>query len=187
LNDSASIVSIANSTVVDLSSGKRVQITSMSAFIAQSLIAGSQKSLDSGDSKAIQRRMNASQNRVAGISGASLVVVTRDIAVYTSNLRVASINGAVGEVVTIGGSEGNRVASSGSIAEILCASVIVVAGLSGVDTFSSGSITRVSGASVSIITVNVSLFTGSEVVIAFVNLAVDGSASDVEALVARND
>jgi len=186
LNNSASVISVANSAVINYSSGKRFQIASVSGFVAKSLIASSNQSSDSGNRETVQRRELASKNGVTSISSASQSINASDVFVNTTNLRVARIFGAVAVVVTITGIKSRIVAPSLDVAEIKCAKVAIVASLSSVDAHSSGSIAGIGSASVSIVTVLGSCNAGSLSVIALVFHAIDGRASDVETSVASN-
>jgi len=187
LDNSAGIVSVANTTVVNLGIGEWVQIASTSGLIAQSLVAGSQQSLDSGNRETIHRRISASKNGIANISSASLSIEASNVCVNASKLGIATVVGTGVEVITVRRDvEWNVVASSLNVTEVLGASVSVVADLSGVDTFSSSKIAGIISASISIVTVKVGGLASSIVVVALVDLAVDSRASDVGTSIAGN-
>jgi len=187
LHNSASIISIANSALVNHSSRKGVQIASSSAVIAESLIAGSNQSLDSWNCQAIQGREEAASNRLAEILSAIVSIEASDVGVNTSNLWVASINGAISEVVA----EASDVnigmhASSPWNAGVDLAFVASVAVVLGVCAVSAGGAAGIICANISIITVDGSGSAKSGIRVADIVVAEDGGASDVDAHVARS-
>jgi hypothetical protein len=186
LNDSASIVSVANTAVINLGIREWVQIASTSGLIAQSLVAGSQQSLDSGNRETVHGRISASENGIANISSASQSIEASNVCTNTSNLGIASIVGTSIVIIAVSGVEWNVVASSLGITEVLGASILVIANSSGVHAFSGSNIAGINSARVSIIAVKVGGLTSSKVVVALVDLAVNWWASDVEASIAGN-
>jgi len=103
----------------------------MSLLRTQSLVAGTQQSLDSWNGEAVEGREQASLNGIAGIGSASLVVEASNILVYAANRGNTSVSGASALVVTIDCLiEGNKDASCRRIASVLCAEVAIVADLS---------------------------------------------------------
>jgi len=160
----------------------------MSAFIAQGLIASTNESFDSGNGKAIQRWELASENRIASIGRAIEVISASDVCVNASGLRIASVDGTSVEILAIGADIERNVAASGhNVAKIFGAGVVVVASLASVDTFSRGNVTRIICARIGIVTINGGLIAFPIHVIAFVYLAIDWSAGNIETFVARNE
>jgi len=187
LDDSALVVSVADTTLINDSSWEWVQKATVSLFSAKGLVASSKKSLDSGDAETIHWWILASKNRVTSILSAGFVVKASDVLVNTSSGWDARVNGASASIITVSGIERNKVASSHRVAHVLGALVSIVADLSDSGTVSSDQIARINGASVSVIANNWGSNAFSVIVVALVSLAFDGSTGDVEALIARND
>jgi len=188
LHNSASVISVANSALVNHGSREWLQIASSSGVVAESLVAGSNQSLNSGNCEAIQRREGTSSNRHAEILSAVVIVETSDVGVNTSGLWVASISSAISVIVAEAGSINIGVDAHGGsgIASVDLAHVSSVAIVLGVLAHSSGGIARVISAEVSIVTVDWSGNTETGVRIADVVLARNRGASDVDAHVARS-
>jgi len=180
------VVSVANTALVNDGSREWVQVASTSCIRAKSLIAGSNQVFDSGNSKAVDRRELASENGVAGILCASVVVKASDVGVNTSSCWNTGVDSANTVIITVSGVEGNVVTSSGGAAIVVSAGISVIAVNSGVSAETSVNVTSVKGASVATCTIERSWVTMSIGVVAGIDLAVDGGTGNVEASVARN-
>jgi len=128
----------------------------------------------------------ASENGVAGILCASVVVKASDVGVNTSSCWNATIGSANTVIVAVSSVEGNVVTSSGGAAIVVSAGISVIAINSGVSAETSVNVTSVKGASVATCTIERSWVTMSIGVVAGIDLAVDGGTGNVEASVARN-
>jgi len=138
------------------------------------LVAVSNKSGNSGNGEAIERKDIASSLRIAKSLQASIVVVgASNIGVNTSNSRVAAISGANIEIVTIGRGKWSVNTSSVDITGLVGAKVVVVASNSSVSAHSSGGIASISGTSIVIIAIN-----GSSIASSISHVTLDVETSD---------
>jgi hypothetical protein len=186
LNDSASVISIANTTLINDGSRKGLQEASISSLLAKSLVASSNETLDSWDCKTIHWRVIATTNRLAEILSACVVVEACNICVNTTNGVNTSIDGAIAKVIAVSSDirDGSILASNSGIASDVLALVSSKAILCGILACSGSSITRRNEAHVAIVAILGGRHTLSRIEIAFVVHTLDGWASNSHAAVA---
>jgi len=188
LDNSASVVSIANTTRVDGGVRERIQIASVSILRAESFIASSKESRYSRNREAVHWGIVTSLDRIAQVGSAILSIGAGDVGVYTTSghLGVASVDSAIAVVVTISKSEGSVLASLNNIASVVSATVSVITNNSDVSARAGDRVTAISSASISVITIVGSSNTLSIVVVADVVLAENWWANYIQASVAHN-
>jgi len=154
LHHSAFVVSVANSTLVNYSTRKGLQVASISSSSTEGLVAISngQEFGNSGDGKAVSWWEETSSFRITSVLSACVVIKACDIFVDTTNSRIARVNGTVSVIVT----DSSHVdigleASIYRMAILNLAFVSIVAGLLGVDTSVCVRIASVNSANVSVI------------------------------------
>jgi len=187
LDNGASVVSITNSALVNYSSRKRLQIASSSAVVAQSLVAGSNQSGNSGNCQAVQGREVAASNGSTKVRCAVVSIVASNVGVNTSSCWIASINCAIGEVVAeVSGINWCMDASSLGIACVYLATISSIAIVSGILAKASCWIARFIGAHVVIIAVDRSGLAFPVHRVADIVRAAYPWASNVDAHIARS-
>jgi hypothetical protein len=189
-NWKTSVGSIANTTLINDCSRKRLQVATIFGYITitKGLVTISQQVGNSWVVQAIDWRISATSRGETSIISARIFIEASYVSVNASNGNVTSISCAIVEVVAIdGNSVWNKVASSSVVAEIESASVVVIA--EGVLAVSSERVASVSRARVEVIAINWGIITNSSGDVASAletRLCGTNNRSWVETLVARN-